>query len=332
MKFETMRFRSRRLIAASAVLACAVLFLTGFTPSTRAASGGNSKLVAFVPGFFGIGFYNAVYAGVRDQAKKYGWKTIQQGSDQAFSPAAQTPYVRAVCTQKPALLVIAPTDPVAMRAPIQACMNLGVKVVIVDTNLTNSAGVISSIATDNAEGGTLAGKFIAKALGGKGVVSMHTGQPQATTQAIRIKAAQNVLNKYPGITELQIIADATPDAAFSSTQASLVGNPDIAAIFDESGGCVQEEKAVSDAGKKALVVCFDASVQQDPLLQAGKLAALVVQPAYQEGTLAVQYGHDYITGQKALVKKHVQLNDVMVTAANANKPQFQQILKDGGGS
>ena len=285
-----------------------------------------------MPGFFGIGFYNAVYAGVLAEAKKHGWKTIQQGSDQAFSPAAQTPYVRAVCTQKPALLVIAPTDPVAMRAPIQACMSMGVKVVIVDTKLTNSAGVISSISTDNAEGGTLAGTFIAKALGGKGVVSMHTGQPQATTQAIRIHAAQTVLNKYPGITQLQVIPDATPDAAYSSTAASLVGNPNIGAIFDESGGCVQEEKAVSDAGKKSLVVCFDASAQQDPLLKQGKIAALVVQPAYQEGTQAVKYGYDYLTGHKSKVKKHIQLNDVMVTSANANKPQFQQVLKDGGGS
>ena len=136
----------------------------GFAGSTQAsntrasASGGDSKLVAFVPGFFGIGFYNAVFAGVRDQAKKYGWKVVQQGSNQAFSPSAQTPYVQAVCSLKPALLVIAPTDPVAMRAPIEACMKQGVKVVVVDTKLNNSAGVISSIATDNAEGGTLAGR------------------------------------------------------------------------------------------------------------------------------------------------------------------------------
>ena len=174
--------------------------------------------------------------------------------------------------------------------------------------------------------------MIAKALGGKGVVSMHTGKPQATTQAIRIKAAQAVLNKYPGIKQLQVIGDATPDAAYASTGASLVGNSDIGAIFDESGGCVQEQKAVirrrQEGGRGLLRRLGSAG----PAAQGGEDRGSRGAARLPGGTLAVQYGHAYIAGDKSMVKQHVQLKDVLVTSANANKPQFQQVLKDGGGS
>ena len=63
----------------------------------------------------------------RPRHKKLGMSYSTQGAAD-FTPAAQTPVVDAVCTRHPSLLLIAPTDPVALRPAIQRCMNDGVDV------------------------------------------------------------------------------------------------------------------------------------------------------------------------------------------------------------
>lgn len=321
-----------RLAALAAAVLTTTLALSGCSGNTsgsgtsgHSGAGNGSKVIAFVPGYLGIGFYNSVYAGIKDQAKKYGYTTIQQGSAAAFSASAQTPYVRAVCSKKPAVLIIAPTDPTAMRAPIQDCITAGVKVVVVDTTLTNTEGVITSIQSGNEDGGKIGAEFIAKKLGGKGLVSVQTGSPQANTQAARVKGAQAAFaSSFPAIKQIPVIQNASVGASQTSTTAALVAHPDLAAIFDVTGFCTGQQGAVEKAGKNALVVCFDSSPAEDKLLKSGKIAAEVVQPAYQEGTTAVDAAYHELTGKGAKVPATVQLKDVLITAEDANKPEFQK--------
>jgi ribose transport system substrate-binding protein len=313
-----------------AVLAAVGVAVTVALTGCSGTSSSGSKVVAFVPGYLGNGFYNSLYDGVKSQAKKYGWTATQQGSNKSFSASAQTPYVRAVCARQPAVLVIAPTDAQAMRAPIQDCINAGIKVVIVDTTLTNSQGVVTSIQSGNEQGGELAADFIGKKLKGQGTVSIHTGSPQANTQALRVKGAQSVFNsKYPNLKQLEVIQDTEVNAAQTSTASSLIGHPELAAVFDATGSCVGEQKAVEAAGKNVTIVCFDSSPSQNDLLKAGKVAAMVVQPAFQEGTIAVQSAYNVINGKASSVKKNIQLKDVMITADDANKPEFQKYFYNG---
>ena len=92
--------------------------------------------MAFIPGATGVAFYESLGAGVQAEATKLGMSYSTQGAAD-FTPAAQTLW-STPCAHDTSLLLVAPTDPVAMRPAIQRCMNEGVKVVLVDTGLTNT--------------------------------------------------------------------------------------------------------------------------------------------------------------------------------------------------
>ena len=160
---------------------------------------GKHYSVAFIPGATGVAFYESLGAGVQAEAKKLGMSYSTQGAAD-FTPAAQTPVVWAVCSRSPSLLLIAPTDPVAMRPAIQRCMSEGVKVVLVDTGLTDSSGIVSAITSNNIQGGEAAAKVIGKQLHGKGQVSLMSLSPTATTQVQRLQGVkQELKSSYPGI-------------------------------------------------------------------------------------------------------------------------------------
>lgn len=90
------------------------LLLAGSLQSQAAA-----KSVAYIPGFFGNSFYNLLGSGIEAEAKTRGWSYTTQGSSTAFTAAAQTPIVNAICGKHPDVLIIAPTDAVAMRRPFR---------------------------------------------------------------------------------------------------------------------------------------------------------------------------------------------------------------------
>ena len=115
------------LAAAAHWRAVAAALPAGSSSGSSSGSGSGSTgkgLVAFIPGATGVGFYDALEA--KAEAAKLGYTFLYQGSPD-FTPAAQTPVVNAVCTKHPKILLIAPTDPVALRPAIQTCIDAGAK-------------------------------------------------------------------------------------------------------------------------------------------------------------------------------------------------------------
>jgi len=81
--------------------------------SSAASSTGKNLSIAYVPGATGVAFYTSLSDGMQAEAKKLGMSYSYQGSPN-FNPSDQTPVVNAVCTRHPSMLVVSPTDPVAM--------------------------------------------------------------------------------------------------------------------------------------------------------------------------------------------------------------------------
>src|SRR5579875_2041968 len=145
-------------LVAAAIPTVGVAVLSAGQASASSARAAAKYSVAFIPGATGVGFYIAMGDGIRAEARKLGMSYTTQGSPN-FDPSDQTPVVQAVCSRHPSLLLIAPTDPVAMRPAIQNCMNEGVKVITVDTGLTNTSGLISAVTSNNIQGGEEAGRL-----------------------------------------------------------------------------------------------------------------------------------------------------------------------------
>lgn len=325
-------FLTTRMIAlpAAALLAAAALAGCGGSSPASSSSGSGSGsgttgkgLVAFIPGATGVGFYDALEEGAKAEAAKLGYTFLYQGSPD-FTPAAQTPVVNAVCTKHPKILLIAPTDPVALRPAIQTCMNAGVKVVTVDTALTNTAGLVSAITSNNIQGGEAAAGVIAKALKDHGQVAVFSIDGTTTTQVERVQGLKKGLARYPGISIVSSQFTGQPETVSETdTKAIMTSHPQVKALFGaaetNAEGAAQALSSLGATGKLT-VVGYDADPSAVSLLKTGAISALVIQQPAREGQLGVEYGNDALTGRTSLVKTSVLLPNILVTTAQAGNP------------
>ncbi len=296
------------------------------TGSASAAASGKHYTIAYVPGATGVAFYDTLVAGMKAKAASLGMSVTYQGSPN-FAPASQTPIVDAICTEHPSVLIVSPTDPVAMAPAINTCLNAGIPVITTDTGLTNTSKLTSAITTDNDSGGKDAADFVGKALGGKGEVALLSLSPTATTQVERIQSfEQEIKAAYPGITVLpvQYTAQATSDSE-TVARSILAAHPGVKAFFGSAEpnaeGTAAALKALGLTGK-VINVGFDASPAEVSLLKAGEIQAVVAQPAAEEGADAAQFAYDKITGDTGGITASAQLPDVLITAADASQSAY----------
>ena len=317
-------------LPAAALLAVAALAGCGSSSGSGSSAGSSSSpgsggggLVAFIPGATGVGFYDALESGAKTEAAKLGYSFLYQGSPD-FTPAAQTPVVNAVCAKHPKILLIAPTDPVALRPAIQTCMNAGVKVVTVDTALANTSGLVSAISSDNIQGGEAAASVIGTRLKGHGQVAVFSIDGTTTTQVERVKGLKEGLAHYPGISIVSSQFTGQPETVSETdTKAVMTSHPQVKALFGaaetNAEGAAQALSSIGDTGKLT-VVGYDADPSAVALLKTGAISALVIQQPAREGQLGVEYAHDALTGHTALIKTSVLLPNVLVTTAQSGNP------------
>jgi ribose transport system substrate-binding protein len=232
--------------------------------------------------------------------------------------------VDGVCSKHPSVLVVAPTDPVAMAPAINTCLNEGIPVITVDTQLSNTSRLTAEITTDNTEGGKLAGAYLGKALHSTGQIAELSLSPTATTQVDRLQAVDSVLkSSYPGIkvATLQYTQQATSSSE-TTVRSILSAHPQVKAIFGvaepNAEGAISAIAAAGLTGK-VLVVGWDASPAEISLLKKGTLAATVAQQAAQEGAMAAQYAYDKLTKKTSAITFHLSLPDVLLTSANVSQ-------------
>jgi ribose transport system substrate-binding protein len=294
--------------------------------TSGASTAAKHYTIAYVPGATGVAFYDTLLAGMKAKAASLGMSVIYQGSPN-FAPASQTPIVDAVCTKHPNVLIVSPTDPVAMAPAIDTCLSAGIPVITVDTGLTNTSQLTSAITTDNDQGGTIAAQYVGKALGGKGQVALMSLSPTATTQVERIASFEKeIKSAYPGITiiPVQYTAQATSDSE-TVARSILAAHPGVKAFFGSAEpnaeGVAAALKALGLTGK-VLDVGFDASPAEVALLKSGGINATIAQPAAEEGADAAQFAYDKLTGDTGGITASVQLPDVLLTSADASQAAY----------
>lgn len=328
------KFTGRRVLAcgAGAIAACGLLGGAAAASSSvghHETARASKVTVAFVPGATGVGFYNFMEQGIKDQAAKYGWSTIYQGSPN-FAPASQTPVVEAVCARHPTALLVAPTDPVAMAPAIHRCMSEGVMVLTVDTGLKDTAGIVAAITSDNLQGGEAAARFVAAQLHGKGQVATLSLNPTATTEALRVQGFKAGLKHYPGIkvvaTEYTGQSESTSE---TDASAVLTSHPQVGAFFG-AGEPNAEGAALATKGKHVVIVGYDADPSAIQDLRSGLMAATVAQQPAKEGQLAVEDVHLALTGHRSAIKRSVQLPNVLITSAAVRAGKDKQYFYPAG--
>ncbi len=279
---------------------------------------GNKRL-ALVPGVQNEPFYISMQCGAEAEAKAQGY-TVDTNAPQKFDATLQEPIVTGLGADKPAALLIAPTDDVAMTEPIRQVKDLGVTIVEVDTALQDRSLAVSTITSNNEEGGRLAAKTLAELTGDKkgSVLVLDTIAGTSTTNA-RAKGFLDELKNHPNLKAAgpAEFTQNEPDQAASKVTAALASTPDLVGIFatnlNSGEGAATGLRNANKSGAVSLVG-FDASPSEVDGLRAGEFQALIAQDPATIGKEGVKQAIASIKGDK--VERDIEAPLVAITKDN----------------
>jgi ribose transport system substrate-binding protein len=299
----------------------------GATSSSPAASGSKSYKLSFIQGVAGDGFYVTMGCGMQAEAKKLGDTVNIQGPSQ-FDSTLQNPIIESVTASHPDAIMIAPDDVSASRPPIAQAMSAGIKVVLVDTTLTDPSGAVSQISSDNTAGGADAFAAVKQLVPGGGQVFVVNTKPGISTTDQRtagFAAAAKADSKFSYV-GVQYDQD-TASLAAQVTLAELQKNPGIVAIFATNLFSAEgAATGIRQAGKagKVKVIGFDAEPDEITALQQGTVQALIAQSPYTIGTDAVDQAVAALSGKTTTPK--IGTKFTIITNANLKSAASQAAI------
>ena len=232
-------------------------------------------------------FWKSIHAGARRAATDLDVDIIWKGPLKEDDREAQIAVVENFISRGVSGIVLAPLDDAALRVPVLNATRSGIPVIIIDSGL-QSDDYISFVATDNHQGGRMAGQEMARRLEGRGrIVMLRYQEGSAST----MKREQGFLDAIAESPDIVVVSDnqhggATTESAYAASENLLAplqtqdGTLTIDGIF-----CPNESttfgmlRALQDRQLNGQVrfIGFDSSEKLVEGLTAGDLDALVLQ-------------------------------------------------------
>jgi ribose transport system substrate-binding protein len=237
---------------------------------------------------------------MKAEGAKHGYEVIITAAD--MDPARQKDQVSDFLVKKVSAIILCPADSRSIGTSIQAANTAGIPVFTADIAcLDKSAKVVSHVATDNYEGGKLAGKAMIEALGGKGKVAI-IDHPEVESVIQRTKGFKEVIASASGIKIVaQLPGGAARDTAYKTAQDILENNPQLDGIFAINDPTAFGAVAAIEKAKRAdkiKVIGFDGQPEAKLAIKQGKIYADAIQFPDKIGTLAIQAVASYMAGDK----------------------------------
>lgn len=240
-------------------------------------------------------FFVTLKEGAEAKAAELGYDLLVLDSQN--DPAKELAAVEDVLTKNVSLLMINPTDSDAVRSAIRAANRKNVPVVTLDRG-ANGGDVVSHVASDNVQGGAMAGDKIVELLGGSGNVVELEGVPGTSAARDRGEGFNAAVAKASGIT---VVARQTADfdrtKGLNVMENILQAQPDIAAVFahnDEMAlGAI---KAIEAAKRDIVVIGFDGTDDAVAAVKDGSMLATVAQQAAMIGSIGVETADAILKG------------------------------------
>jgi len=132
--------------------------------------------IAVIPKGTSHVFWQSIHAGAAKAAAEQNVDIVWRGPLREDDRDSQVSEVEGFVSRGVSGIVLAPLDESALAVPVANAVQRGIPVVIIDSGLKGD-GYVSFVATDNRQGGRLAGAQLAKLLGGKGRV-VHRRYPE----------------------------------------------------------------------------------------------------------------------------------------------------------
>lgn len=293
--------------------------------------------ITLVPGLTTDAFYITMNRGAQAAAEALGITVNFQGSEE-FNPVLQVPVLDAVIARGPDAILIAPTDTTQLIEPLRRAHEAGIPVITVDTFIgdgTYQSGSgdadfpISYIASDNIEGGRIAARAMAAAIGGEGSVYVSNVRPGISTTdqreaGFKLEMAEN----FPQVTVLSTqYNENDASTAASQFQAVFARDPNLAGVFGANlFSALGAANGVESAGMSndVTVIAFDAPTTIVDQLQDGVVDMAIAQHPAEIGYYGVMTAYAHLTGQS--VPPKIGTGFTVITPENVNDPDIQKFI------
>jgi ribose transport system substrate-binding protein len=316
-----MENRSPKARACRATLAIALLVL-------GSCQGRKTKTIAVVPKGTSHLFWVAVQAGALAAGQKFGVQVLWNGPAQETEYDRQIQIVDSMIARRVDGLAVAAAERKALVQSIDRASALGIPVTVFDSGV-DTDNYMTFLATNNYEAGKMGARELARLLDGAGQIAMVMHAPGSASTMDRERGFEEVMgSEFP---KIQIVARqyglSDPSKARTAAENILTAHPDVAGIFASSEpssvGTSLALKSRSLAGKVKFVA-FDASDTMIEDLKGGAIDAMVVQDPFRMGFEAVHTLVQKLRGARPA--KHIDLPARVITRADLEKPEVQQLL------
>ena len=219
----------------------------------------------------------------------------------------QTSQVEDFIVKQVSAIVLNPCDSKAIGAAIKKANDAGIPVFTNDIKYDGTDGkVVCHIATDNYQGGKLAGDAMVKLLGETGgkVAVLH--YPDVESCQLRVKGFTEVVNAHNAGNEAARIEIATTlngqgarEAGFSAAKDAIEAHSDLAAIFAINDPSALGARAALEAAGKAdqvRIIGFDGAMEGKQAILKGQIVCDPIQFPDQMGRTTIEMILKYSNG------------------------------------
>lgn len=247
-------------------------------------------------------FFNKIEEAIIAEAKAKGLDVIIMDGGQDSNK--QMSQIQDFITQKVDAIALAPASSSGIEPGIALAKKANIPFFTFDVGAKGD--VASHIATDNKEGGRIAGQYMGeKVLNGKGKVAIVT-YSEVESCVNREEGFKEAIAKFPGIQVVDVQnSSGSAEKAANVTQDMLLKNPDLDAIFAVGDPfAVGALSAIRAAGKKVKIVGFDGNPEGIAEIKKGDLwVADIAQNPEAIGKAIVDGIKDKLDGKPVDAKK-----------------------------
>jgi ribose transport system substrate-binding protein len=311
------------------LLATAVAVATAFAAPAYAA---DAPTIPIIVKDTTSNYWQIVLAGARKAGKDLGVNVPELGAQSESDISGQISILENAVAEKPAAVVISPTEFKALGKPVDEAAKK-VPIVGIDSS-ADSKAFSSFLTTDNVQGGRIAADGLAEAITAKygkaeGDVALITSLPGVGSLDARAKGFKEELAaKYPG---LKLVADKVADGQ-ATTGLNLMtdlitANPNLRGVFASNLIMAQGAGQAIAENKKAdtiKLIGFDSDDKLVGFLKDGTIYALVVQDPYRMGYDGVKTALAISKGEK--VEKFVDTGANLITKENMGGEKQNALL------
>jgi ribose transport system substrate-binding protein len=250
-------------------------------------------------------FFKIIADEMTAEGKKHGYEVVVVSADQDVN--RQTSQVEDFIVKQVSAIVLNPCDSKAIGAAIKKANDAGIPVFTNDIKYDGTDGkVVCHIATDNYQGGKLAGEAMVKLLGESGgkVAVLH--YPDVESCQLRVKGFTEVVDAHNAGSEAAKIEIATTlngqgarEAGFAAAKDAIEAYPDLAALFAINDPSALGARAALEAAGKAdqvRIIGFDGAIEGKQAILKGQIVCDPIQFPDQMGRTTIDMIIKYFDG------------------------------------